>query len=189
MAKNSNIQWTDATWNLARGCTKVNSDCIYCYIYRESYGKSRYDPFQVVRTKGAFNLPLTLKEPQKVFTSSLTDFFHIKIDSYRDEAWEIIRNCPQHTFQILTKRPERILEHLPEFWDEIKHHVWLGTSVGSQNSIQMIMTLVNMGLADANLFLSLEPLHGEITLPQKELQKIGWVILGGESGNESGKCR
>src|SRR4051812_32855469 len=119
MSEKSAIQWTDATWNIARGCTKVDEDCKYCYMYRDSFDSSRYNPLEVIRTKTVFNLPLKLKEPSKIFTCSLTDFFHESIDSYRNEAWDIIRKCPQHTFQILTKRPERIIDHLPEYWEEI----------------------------------------------------------------------
>ena len=123
MGNTSKIQWTDATWNIARGCTKVDEDCKYCYMYRQSvlYG---YNAKKVNRTKGVFNMPLKLKEPSLIFTSSLTDFFHPDIDSYRHEAWDIIRKCPQHTFQILTKRPERIVEHLPS--DGVKVGIMFG---------------------------------------------------------------
>lgn len=193
MAQKSNIQWTDATWNIARGCTKVDSDCKFCYMYRDSMSGTRYEPKNVVRTKTVFNLPLKLKEPSKIFTSSLTDFFHEEIDSYRHEAWDIIRQCPQHTFQILTKRPERIMQHLPEFWREIKSHVWLGTSIGSQESINRIADLV-LPIQAGIKFLSLEPLHGEINLNLAQQVDMGhklgnlidWVIIGGESGNENG---
>ena len=85
---------------------------------QETVEKYGYDAKAVIRTKTVFNMPLKLKEPSLIFTSSLTDFFHEEIDSYRDEAWEIIRKCPQHTFQILTKRPERINEHLPKDWGQ-----------------------------------------------------------------------
>jgi protein gp37 len=196
MGQTSSIQWTDATWNVARGCTKVDEDCRFCYMYRDSFNSTRYDPLQIQRTKTVFNLPLKLKEPSKIFTSSLTDFFHEAIDSYRDEAWDIIRQCPQHTFQILTKRPERITKHLPPFWEEIRSRVWLGTSIGSQKSIYRLFDLI----ADIRLgvkFLSLEPLHGEVQLPlydfidmgHKVKDLIDWVIVGGESGNETGKYR
>ncbi|PMD94859.1 hypothetical protein BWI97_15795 [Siphonobacter sp. BAB-5405] len=114
MATNSKIQWATATWNVARGCTKVDEDCKYCYMYRESFNETRYQPKEVVRTKSVFNLPLRLKEPSLIFTSSLTDFFHPDIDTYRWEAFQIIAQCPQHTFQILTKRPERIWKCLQQ---------------------------------------------------------------------------
>jgi protein gp37 len=118
MGENSAIQWTDVTWNIARGCSKVDEDCKFCYMYRDSFDGTRYNPREVVRTKTVFNLPLKVKEPSKIFTCSLTDFFHEDIDSYRNEAWDIIRKCPHHTFQILTKRPERIIDCLPADWGE-----------------------------------------------------------------------
>jgi protein gp37 len=172
MAIKSNIQWTDATWNIARGCTKVDEDCKYCYMYRESLNGTRYEPKQVTRTKTVFNLPLKLKQPSKIFTSSLTDFFHESIDSYRNEAWDIIRKCPHHTFQILTKRPERILSNLPSFWDEISHHVWLGTSVGSSSATALlrIRALIKLRSICDTLFLSMEPLHAEIKALERLLQ-------------------
>jgi protein gp37 len=196
MGTTSSIQWTDATWNVARGCTKVDEDCKFCYMYRDSMDNTRYNPLEIVRTKTVFNLPLRLKEPSKIFTSSLTDFFHEAIDGYRNEAWDIIRKCPQHTFQILTKRPERIMEHLPEYWEEIRSRVWLGTSIGSQKSIDRLRDLV-VPIQPGVKFLSLEPLHGEIELPLDEQVDFGhqvhdlidWVIVGGESGNEKGKYR
>lgn len=158
----TNIQWTDMSWNVARGCTKVDEDCKFCYMYRDSFNSKRYDPLQVVRTKTVFNLPLKLKEPSKVFTSSLTDVFHPAIDSYRNEMWDIIRKCPQHTFQILTKRPERIKVHLPDDWCEGWDNVWLGTSAGSQNAQSRIIDL--MQVKAKTRFLSLEPLWGPIDL-------------------------
>jgi protein gp37 len=200
MSETTKIQWTDVTWNIARGCTKVDEDCKYCYMYRDSFSSTRYNPLDVVRTKTVFDLPLRIKEPSKIFTCSLTDFFHEAIDNYRNEAWDIIRRCPQHTFQVLTKRPERITEHLPEDWGEGWKNVWLGTSCGSQKAEQRIVDLVHS--CDAKIkFLSLEPLHAPINLTSitkyyeavKEsfyvLPGIDWVIVGGESGNETGKYR
>lgn len=198
MGNLSTIQWTDATWNIARGCTKVDEDCKFCYMYRDSFDATRYNPLEVVRTKTVFDLPLRLKEPSKIFTCSLTDFFHEAIDGYRNEAWDIIRRCPQHTFQILTKRPERITAHLPPDWGERWDNVWLGTSCGSQNSMHRFYDLLKVKYKTS--FLSLEPLHGEIHLPMEYLmkwaefeeipyRKINWVIVGGESGNETGKYR
>lgn len=200
MGQTSSIQWTDATWNVARGCTKVDEDCKFCYMYRDSFNSTRYDPLNVVRTKTVFDLPLKLKEPSKIFTSSLTDFFHEAIDSYRHEAWDIIRKCPQHTFQILTKRPERIMQHLPEDWGEGWDNVWLGTSIGSQNAAQRMIDMSLVAHAGVK-FLSLEPLHGPIKLGAIKkyfeslkgelyvLPAFDWVIVGGESGNETGKYR
>lgn len=215
MGVNSNISWCDHTWNIARGCHKVDEDCRFCYMHRNSLDGARYDPKHVNRTKGVFNLPLTIKEPGKIFTSSLTDFFIEEIDAYRDEAWDIIRRCPQHTFQILTKRPERIKDHLPADWGENGWpNVWIGTSVGHQAALTRGDGL--FGFPVAKRFLSLEPLHGPVDLVYpKELYPNGpgtccsgrdcgcmgqptdppiiyyfdWLVLGGESGNDNGKYR
>jgi protein gp37 len=165
-------------------------------MYRDSLKETRYNPREIKKTKTVFNLPLRIKVPSKIFTCSLTDFFHEGIDSYRIEAWDIIRQCPQHIFQILTKRPERIINHLPTYWDEIRDRVWLGTSVGSQNGIGRLIDLV-APIQPGIKFLSLEPLHGPIVLPFEEFVDMGhkvgdlidWVIIGGESGNENGKYK
>lgn len=201
MSKDTKIQWTDATWNIARGCSKVDEDCKFCYMYRESLNGTRYEPKKVVRTKTVFNLPLKLKEPSKIFTSSLTDFFHEDIDSYRNEAWDIIRKCPHHTFQILTKRPERIVEHLPDDWGSYGYkNVWLGTSVGHNDGKERVYKLLG-SIKSSPCFLSAEPLHGPIDLSdvlrgdawlhadRPMWQSLSWVIVGGESGNENGKYR
>lgn len=206
MANKSAIQWTDATWNVARGCAKVDDDCKYCYMYRDSFSGTRYNPRQIIRTKTVFNMPLKYKETKSqvwegrplIFTSSLTDFFHEDIDSYRDECWDIIRKCPHLIFQILTKRPERIHDHLPADWGKGWDNVWLGTSIGSQKSIDRIKHL--MCVPATIRFLSLEPLHGEINLDEEYdlspmdcgahfSEYIDWVIVGGESGNDSGPYR
>lgn len=204
--KNSNIQWTDHTWNIARGCTKVDEDCKFCYMYRDSFDGHRYNPLEVVRTKTVFNSPLKIKEPSKIFTSSLTDVFHPAIDSYRSEMWDIIRKCPQHTFQILTKRPERLFDCMPrdpqfDFpVQEVFKNVWWGTSVGTAKGKQRIYEL--LGAVDHGIsFLSAEPLTGPLdlidVLPGQEWHDsehpmygpLDWVIVGGESGNNIGKYR
>jgi protein gp37 len=189
--KNSQIQWTDHTWNIAVGCTKVDEDCKYCYMYRDAnrYG---YDAKVVRKTKTVFRLPLKIKEPSRIFVSSLTDVFHPDCDSFRDEMWDIIRQCPQHTFQILTKRPERIADHLPADWDTGWENVWLGTSVGSNAGLSRVNSLINLTAKKWRclFFLSMEPLYEKPETPLLEsLKYFDWVIVGGESGNENGKYR
>lgn len=189
MGENTSIQWTDVSWNIARGCTKVDDDCRFCYMYRDSFNNTRYNPREVVRTKTVFNLPLRLKEPSKIFTCSLTDFFHESIDSYRNEAWDIIRKCPQHTFQILTKRPERIIDNLPGDWGNGWDNVWLGTSIGSNKAMSRFYDLIKVPALTR--FISFEPLWDEVllNLDISDMIKIHWAIIGGESGNETGKYR
>jgi len=186
MGKTSSIQWTNATWNVARGCTKVDEDCKYCCMYRDSFNGSRYNPLEIVRTKTVFNLPLQLK-PALIFTSSLTDFFHPAIDSYRNEAWDIIRKCPHHTFQILTKRPDRINDYLPKEWGDGWDNVWLGTSVGSSKGMPRFFELLKVPTKVR--FLSMEPLHERVDIDLTDLCKIDWAIIGGESGNEKGNYK
>lgn len=201
MGNKSEIQWTDATWNVARGCTKVDADCKYCYMYRQSLNDTRYKADQVTKTKSVFTLPLHYKNTVSacwngnplIFTSSLTDFFHEDIDSFRDECWDIIRKCPHLTFQILTKRPERIKDCLPVDWGEGWDNVWLGTSVGSNAGLQR---MVDLSLVDAKTkFLSLEPMYDRIDLSLATykgffvLPAFDWIIVGGESGNDNGKYK
>lgn len=197
MSQKSTIQWTDATWNIARGCTKVDEDCKFCYMYRDSMDSTRYNPLDVVRTKTVFDMPLRYKETKSavwggrplIFTCSLTDFFHEAIDSYRDEAWDIIRRCPHLIFQILTKRPERIKDCLPPDWGYGWDNVWLGTSIGSQKSVERMWQLQQV---DAKTkFISFEPLHTEIDTNWDlgAIMHFDWVIIGGESGNDTGKYR
>lgn len=200
MAEKSKIQWTDATWNIAVGCSKVDEDCKYCYMYRESLNGTRYEPKTVRKTKTVFNLPMKLKEPSKIFTSSLTDFFHEDCDQFRNEAWDIIRKCPQHTFQILTKRPERIANNLPKDWNENFNHVWLGTSVGSEKGTKRMYDLMwvfdfyrngGLDLRKPTTFISFEPLHERIdcNFDISTIIWFDWVIVGGESGNENGQYK
>lgn len=190
MAKTSQIQWTDSTWNVARGCKKVDADCKFCYMYRDSMNETRYNPREIKRTKTVFDLPLKLAVPSKIFTSSLTDFFLEEIDEYRNEAWDIIRKCPQHTFQILTKRPERINQCLPEDWGFGWPNVWLGTSIGSQKGFyERYPHIVNV--VSLTKFISFEPLYELIdyNVDIQDATSIDWAIIGGESGNENGKYR
>ncbi len=204
MGKESHIQWTDATWNIAVGCKKVDADCKFCYMYRDSLNGTRYDPKEIRKTKTVFDLPLKLKQPSRIFTSSLTDVFLPELDAIRPEMWEIIQKCPQHTFQILTKRPERIsnisLHHEstgPGSGIIYRNmpNVWIGTSVGSPDGLQRIADLIQ-GMWRGIKFLSIEPYHQAIDLrPFLSADKvtgkspIHWVIVGGESGNDNGKYR
>lgn len=162
------------------GCTKVSAGCDNCYMYREQrqYGN---DPDVVRRSKTKFSEPLKWKDGRLVFTCSWSDWFHVDADSWRDEAWDVIRRSPQHTFQILTKRPGRILRHLPDDWGDGYANVWLGTSVESNEFLSRVRVLRDVPAALR--FISAEPLLGP--LPDLDLDGIGWVIVGGESGTPS----
>ncbi len=104
MGKESQIEWTEATWNPWHGCKKISPGCKNCYMYRE---KKRYgqDPHNVTKSKTTFKAPLGWKSSKTIFTCSWSDFFIQEADDWRDDAWDVIRKTPEHTYQILTKRP------------------------------------------------------------------------------------
>jgi protein gp37 len=144
-------------------------------MYRD---KHRYgqDPSLIVRSKTSFDSPRKWKEAKMIFTCSWSDFFVQEADQWRPEAWEVVRQTPQHTYQILTKRPERISEHLPQGWPF--RNVWLGVSVENPRFYWRIESL---RMIPASIrFLSLEPLLA--SMPSVPLQGISWVVVGGESG-------
>lgn len=209
MAQNTKIQWTDATVNFWTGCTKVSSGCKYCYMYR---GKEQYkkDPTKVVKTSMSTisNTLRSLKTPSLIFTCSWSDFFIEEADPWRDWAWEIIRKHPQHTWQILTKRPERIIDCLPSDWGMGYPNVWLGVTAEDDEMYQDRVPLLLQAPAVLR-FVSIEPILGSIDLevvvlkgqlyyplqglgdihPEFFFPKIDWVIVGGESGNDNGLHR
>lgn len=186
MGEQSSIQWTEATWNPWHGCKKVSPGCKFCYMYRdkEKYGQ---DPTIVMRSKTKFNEPLKWKDPKVIFTCSWSDWFIKEADEWRPEAWKIIKNTPQHTYQILTKRPERIAKHLPEDWGGGYPNVWLGVSVenGSLPATERIGYLTDIRARIR--FISFEPLIAP--LRNYVSDKIDWIIIGGESGNDNGNYR
>jgi protein gp37 len=175
MGRISGIEWTEATWNPWHGCQKVSPGCAHCYMYREKrqYGQ---DPSSVVKSKTTFEAPLKWNRPKLVFTCSWSDFFIEEADTWREHAWEVIRRTPQHVYQILTKRPGRILGNLPSGWPW--HNVWLGVSVENPRFYWRIEVLST--IPSFVRFLSLEPLLAP--MPGLPLSGISWVIVGGESG-------
>jgi protein gp37 len=147
-------------------------------MYRE---KKRYGqkPSVVSRSKTTFDSPLKWRESRMIFTCSWSDFFIEEADAWRAAAWEIIRATPWHTYQILTKRPERIAAHLPTEWPF--RNVWLGVSVENPRFFWRIKLLSQ--IPSEIRFLSLEPLL--TPMPFLPLYGISWVIVGGESGPKS----
>lgn len=167
------------------GCTKIDPGCKNCYMFtaQRRYGK---DPAVVVRSKTTFNEPLRWQKygtasgkPLLVFTCSWSDWFHDDADQWRDEAWNVIRQCPDLTFQILTKRADRIAAHLPVDWGTGYDNVWLGVSISEPNGVwradelRKVMAVVR--------FISYEPALGPLA-GVLDLTGIGWLIYGGESG-------
>lgn len=183
MSDRTIIAWTEHTWNPWRGCTKISPGCAHCYMFtaQERYGR---DPSVVVRTS-------KWREPYRwekeaaaanrralVFTCSWSDWFHADADGWRPEAWGVIRDCPHLHFQILTKRHERIVAHLPPDWGEGYPNVWLGVSIENDRFVHRADTL--RAIPAAVRFISAEPLVGPV--PSLDLTGIDWLIVGGESG-------
>jgi protein gp37 len=183
MGDKSAIEWTDATWNPVTGCTAVSAGCDHCYAELLSYrlqkmGVAKYQHgFEVALHPEALAQPLRWKAPRRVFVNSMSDLFHARVPrEYVVRIWDVMRQCPQHTFQVLTKRPERMARFTADF--PAPPNVWLGTSVEDARVMQRVDRLRE---CDAGVrFLSCEPLIGP--LDGLDLTNIQWVIVGGESG-------
>jgi protein gp37 len=183
MPTRSNIEWTEMTWNPVTGCTKVSQGCKHCYAERmakrlTAMGSGRYrNGFEVTLHPDLLDVPKKWRQPRVVFVNSMSDLFHEDIPlDYIQRVFATMRDCPQHTFQVLTKRSDRLAElasHLP--WPK---NVWMGVSVEDARVISRIRDLSSTPAAVR--FLSLEPLIGP--LHELPLSGIHWVIVGGESG-------
>ncbi len=180
----SSIEWTEMTWNPTTGCNKVSAGCKFCYAEVmskrfQAMGVDKYaDGFKVRVHPEALNIPYTWKSPKIVFVNSMSDLFHKDIPlEFIKEVFDVMNDNPQHVFQILTKRAERLLELHKEFrWT---HNIWMGVSVENEK-VKSRIDFLRKTKAKVK-FLSLEPLIGP--LPSLNLKKIDWVIVGGESGH------
>jgi protein gp37 len=183
MSTRSNIEWTEMTWNPVTGCTKVSQGCKHCYAERmarrlEAMGSDRYrNGFQVTLHPDLVDVPRRWRQPRVVFVNSMSDLFHDDIPlAYIQRVFATMRDCPHHTFQVLTKRSERLLELAAQLlWPA---NVWMGVSVEHTRVIQRVRDLQRVPAAVR--FLSLEPLIGP--LDELPLEGIHWAIVGGESG-------
>lgn len=148
------------------------------------------DGNQVRRSKSTFNDPIKWADPRLIFTCSLSDFFLEEADEWRPEAWDIIRRTPHHTYQILTKRPERVMACLPDDWGDGWDNVWLGISAENEELLHKRMRFL-IPIPAKVKYISAEPLLEEIDmsalLPYRH--NIDWLIAGGESGNDHGLYR
>lgn len=195
MGKETNISWADATQNFWEGCLKVSAGCKFCYMYRWIDGRWKKDASIVRRTSPAnFNKPLSWKNPRIIFTCSLSDFFIKEADAWRKDAWDIMKKTPQHTWLILTKRPERIKQCLPEDWGKGWDNVILGVSIENQKTAHYRCGKL-FDVPCKHRMLSIEPILSEINIlpylklvldEEKPVFPFDWVIVGGESGNETG---
>lgn len=183
MGDRSSIEWTDATWNPVTGCSKVSPGCQHCYAERlahrlKAMGVPTYrNAFEVTLHPHVLERPLHWRRPRRVFVNSMSDLFHEDVpEDFIRSVFSVMTRAPQHVFQILTKRADRLLEVASRFhWPS---NVWQGVSVESAaytwriDRLQKVPTTVR--------FLSIEPLLGPI--PNLPLDGISWVIVGGESG-------
>jgi protein gp37 len=199
MAGLSEIEWTDATWNPVVGCAMVSPGCTNCYAMRmaarlQSMGVRPYRG--VTRRSGgrfvwtgrlrvnerALSAPLRWKKPKKIFVNSMSDLFQEGVEeSVVTRVWSVMERAPQHIFQILTKRPDRMRHILTSHALPTLPNVWLGTSVENQKYVERIDML--RATPAYIRFISFEPLIGAIG--DVDLSGIGWAIVGGESGPNS----
>jgi protein gp37 len=183
MATKSSIEWTEHTWNPVTGCTKISPGCKFCYAERmahrlQAMGVDNYrNGFEVTLHEHMLSLPLTWKKPTVVFVNSMSDLFHDAVpERFIIKVFEVMNQATRHQFQVLTKRPERVLDMNGMLsWSP---NIWMGTSVESMKYASRIDCLRR---SDAHIkFLSLEPLLSP--LDTLNLSGIDWAIVGGESG-------
>jgi len=183
VATSSGIEWTEATWNPLTGCTKVSPGCKHCYAERLSgrlraMGSPKYaNGFRLTLHEQVLGLPLRWSKPRTIFVNSMSDLFHKDVpDDFVLQVFDVMGRAFWHRFQVLTKRPERLLELNPVLqWSP---NIWMGVSIENQRYVHRIDLLRQTGARVK--FLSLEPLLGP--LPHLDLDGIHWAIIGGESG-------
>jgi protein gp37 len=181
----SSIEWTEMTWNPTTGCDKVSAGCKFCYAEimskrLQAMGVEKYkDNFAVRTHEDALKIPSTWKHSKVVFVNSMSDLFHKDVPlEFIKKVFEVMNDNPQHVFQVLTKRAERLYKvHTELKWT---HNIWMGVSVENEKVIDRIDYLRKTKARVK--FLSCEPLIGP--LPKLNLRKIDWVIVGGESGHK-----
>lgn len=181
------IEWTEQTWNPSAGCTKISAGCQNCYaetmaIRLQAIGVKGYEngfKFNIVPCR--LNDPLKKKKPTVFFVNSMSDIFHKDMPlDYLDKIFNVIEQTPQHTYQILTKRADRMLEYFSH--RKVYENIWLGVTVeNKKEGLPRIDFLRN--IKASVLFLSIEPLLED--LGKINLSNIDWVIVGGESGNKA----
>lgn len=195
----SKIEWTEATWNPVVGCSKISAGCKNCYAVRmsvrlDSMGLSKYQDVasnssgkplwtgRVALDEPSLKLPDSRKAPTLFFVNSMSDLFHPELDFGEiEKVWNVMRRNPQHTFQILTKRPDRMVEFASGLDEIIPSNIWLGTSVECRKYIGRLDWLRKIDCSVR--FVSFEPLIGPIG--SVDLSGVAWAIVGGEAGPQS----
>jgi protein gp37 len=195
MAETS-IEWTDATWNPVAGCTVLTAGCTNCYAMRmaarlDAMGTKKYRGLtrksgkravwtgKIRVDENSLNIPHSWSKPRKVFVNSMSDLFHddVPVD-FIAKVWSVMKQTPRHTYQILTKRPDRMAEVLAAAPFETLPNVWLGTSIEDGRVLHRLDAIRRVPTAVR--FVSLEPLIGSVAAG--DLTGIHWAIVGGESG-------
>jgi protein gp37 len=192
----SDIEWTEATWNPVAGCSLVSPGCTNCYAMRmaarlQAMGMDKYKGTtrksgrrhvwtgRVNLDEKALSAPLMWRKPQRIFVNSMSDLFQEALaEEFVHRVWQVMEQANWHTYQILTKRPERMLSLLRQPVFKVLPHVWLGTSVENEDHVGRIDLLRKTPAAVR--FVSFEPLLAPI--PNPDLTGIHWAIVGGESG-------
>ena len=188
MADHSKIEWTDATWNPVRGCTKISPGCAHCYAeafaerFRGVKGHPYEQGFDLRLVPQKLEEPLSWHSPRRVFVNSMSDLFHEAVpDDYIAAVADVMVRANRHTYQVLTKRSDRMRDLLKtrlRFAAE-KLHIWWGVSV--ENKACGLPRIAHLRSSPAAVrFLSIEPLLEDIG--RLDLSAIHWVIVGGESG-------
>lgn len=184
--KTTKIEWTDKTWNPITGCSKKSTGCQHCYAEvmsrrLKAMGQEKYaNGFTVTLHERCLNEPLTWRGNHNIFVCSMSDIFHENVPfEFIDKMFDVIKSTPQHRYQILTKRAERMVEYFET--RSVPNNVWLGVTVEAQSSRFRIDYLRN--LPASVKFLSCEPLVED--LGELDLTGIDWVIVGGESGPQA----
>jgi len=179
------IEWTQCTWNPITGCTKISSGCKFCYAETmarrlKAMRQEKYrNGFELTLHPEALNDPFKWKKGRMIFVNSMSDLFHKEVPlEFIQQVFGVIKENPQHVFQILTKRADILRYYDSEGWLEWPHNLWMGVTVENNEVLDRIENLRKTGARVK--FLSCEPLLS--SLPDLNLTGIDWVIVGGESG-------
>jgi protein gp37 len=197
------IEWTDATWNPVAGCSIVSAGCTNCYAMEmakrlEAMGVEKYQGLTrksgkrsvwtglVREDHSSLGLPLGWKKPRKIFVNSMSDLFHEAIsEDFIVSVWDVMKNTPHHQYQILTKRPRRMARVVAKRIRDVLPNVWLGTSVENGHVVNRIEHL--RAVPASIRFISFEPLIGSVGAV--DLTDVHWAIVGGESGRAARPIR
>ncbi len=178
MSSKSKIEWTDATWNPVTGCTPISPGCAKCYAQRYLHRFKR--PKHVVCHPDRLDVPARWSA-RRIFVCSMADLFHERVpDDFIAEVYWAMCRTPRHTYQVLTKRPERLLRMSRKL--TMGDHIWHGVSVEDEAAIHRIGLLAQTVMLRGVRFVSFEPLLERVYVRGNVLAAIDWVIVGGETG-------